>query len=235
MKVFVKFLIGLALLPACLGAGYAFLRLLAGFSRISVTDLFFLGGFLGYFLFELAFRAPIRTYVLGHELTHVLASLCFGGMPKSFRWSKKGGSVTLTRTNFIISLAPYMVPLYTLFLILCYLVVDRFFYIEPFFPWYVGLVGCSLAFHLRLTVFAIRQGQPDLRTTGVFFSLIVIVLVNFLVLAAVLTAVFPQRIALVGYLKESAATALVIYAAITHAAGAGLHRAGALIEAWRGG
>ena len=60
----------------------------------------------------------MRTYVFGHELTHALASLAMGGDVLSFKVSKRGGSVSMTKTNFFVALAPYCIPIYTLFIFL---------------------------------------------------------------------------------------------------------------------
>ena len=53
-------------------------------------------------------------YVVGHELTHVVWSWLFGGKVKKFRASSSGGEVVVTKSNFLVALAPYFFPLYEL-------------------------------------------------------------------------------------------------------------------------
>lgn len=211
MKPIIKIIVGILLLPFLIGSAISFVKLLHIFSDLSTHELFFLGGFFSYFLFEIVFSRPIRTYVLGHELSHVLASLICGGLPKKIKISKKGGSVSLTKTNFFISLSPYILPIYTGFIIGVYFICKYFFEMQPFHQYFMMLTGFSLAFHLRLTLFAIRQGQPDLKMTGVFFSLIFIVLVNFIVLAFLLRFLFPGKIYISDYLGNTWEMARGIY------------------------
>ena len=134
--------------------------------------------------------------MLGHELSHVFASLLCGGVPKKIRVSKKGGSVTLSKSNFFISLAPYMFPVYTVLIVFGYYITNIFYPMGNYQNYFAGLVGLSTAFHIRLTVFAISQDQPDLKTTGKFFSLVLIIFVNFVLLAALLKLLFPSAILL---------------------------------------
>src|SRR5438876_12395582 len=83
-------------------------------------------GVLVYVVFEGIFSRPMRTYVFGHELTHALASIAFGGQIHAFKVSEKGGSVSLSKTNFFVALAPYCIPIYTFFVFLIYWVSRRF-------------------------------------------------------------------------------------------------------------
>ena len=56
---------------------------------------------------------PVRAYVLGHELTHALWGLLFGARVSKLRVGTSGGSVTLSKSNVWITLAPYFFPFYT--------------------------------------------------------------------------------------------------------------------------
>ena len=57
---------------------------------------------------------PMWVYVFGHELTHVLWTWLFGGRVTKFKATPKGGHVVVTKSNFLISLAPYFFPTYLL-------------------------------------------------------------------------------------------------------------------------
>jgi hypothetical protein len=55
---------------------------------------------------------PMWIYVFGHELTHALWTWLFGGQVKKMKVSSAGGHVVVSKTNFVIALAPYFFPLY---------------------------------------------------------------------------------------------------------------------------
>ena len=144
-----------------------------------------------YLLFQFVFSKPIKTYIFGHELTHMLVSLAMGGKLKRFTVSEGGGEVQMTRINFLVRLAPYILPLYTL------LVLGGWFASGG--RWREGflfLIGFTLCFHLALTMDSIRQGQTDLKESGLFFSLILILVANVTVLILVAKPLFPTEISL---------------------------------------
>ena len=77
--------------------------------RPDVPYYFFAGG-LSYLAIHILFKKPVFAYVIGHELTHALFALLFGGSVKAFHASDRGGRVTITKSNFIITLAPISFP-----------------------------------------------------------------------------------------------------------------------------
>ena len=56
-------------------------------------------------------------YVFGHELTHALWTWLFGGQVKKMKVSSSGGHVIISKTNFLIALAPYFFPLYAVIVV----------------------------------------------------------------------------------------------------------------------
>src|SRR3989344_6595006 len=180
-----RFLLGLVLLPPLLATFYHLPDALLPLGSDPTAALILLGGMLAYVLTELAFSRPMRTFVFGHELTHALAALATGGKVLSFNVSKKGGSVSLSKSNFIVALAPYCVPIYTVLVtVLAFAVRGA----DPSLPVrepFLAAVGFTLAFHASLTLFAIRQEQPDIKKTGSFFSLVFIAFSNLWVLALI--------------------------------------------------
>ena len=64
-----------------------------------------------------------RIYVLGHELTHALWGLAFGAKVSNLKVRSTGGSVTLTKSNVWITLAPYFFPFWTMIVVLLALAV----------------------------------------------------------------------------------------------------------------
>jgi hypothetical protein len=184
-KRVVKILLGLALVPACLG----FTRQL-GITVFSVAykpdaPYIFLAGGLSYLVVHLLFKKPIFTYVIGHELTHALFAMLFGGSVKSLQAGERGGRVTITKSNFVITLAPYFFPLYTAIALACYGAARS---------WGAGAVatrtiifisGASFTFHLALTFMFLRTDQTDINEQGAVFSYPLIYLFN-IVFAALL-------------------------------------------------
>jgi hypothetical protein len=60
---------------------------------------------------------PMWIYVFGHELTHALWTWLFGGQVKKMKVTSKGGHVVISKTNFVIALAPYFFPLYVVLVV----------------------------------------------------------------------------------------------------------------------
>lgn len=113
----------------------------------------------------------IRTFT--HEFTHMLFSWLFFNRVSNFNVSAIGeGHVKYYgRSNFIISLSPYCIPIYTLFIILLTPVLKTSQIIN-------GVIGVTYMFHLATFVNQCRSYQTDLRKHGLFFSYSVIVFVN---------------------------------------------------------
>ena len=196
-------LIALLLIPAAIGLSVSLFAVLLNLGKnVSQQSVPFWAGMGSYFLFQLMFFKPVRTYVFGHELTHALAGLLSGARLKKFKVSASGGSVELSKTNIFITLAPYFIPIYTVILIAVYWAVGRFRPLENYHSLFLFLAGFTLAFHFGLTHFALMQGQSDLKHFGVFFSSVMIILVNCVVLAALFKVFFPSEVGLKKYFAE---------------------------------
>lgn len=188
----IKPLIGIALAPAALAAAWATAAMLApALARFSVT-LPLLAGGLACLLFHWTGRGK-GLYVTGHELTHALAALFSGVRVRKISVKKSSGYVLLDSTNAFISLAPYVVPLYTLAVAAAYWLAGRFWDAAPLRPWFLAAAGFTLAFHLLHTADILAGPvQSDLRKAGgPVFSLPLLLLLNCLGLAAALKLLFP--------------------------------------------
>ncbi len=189
-------LAGLALLPVVVGLGRALVRLVAGLGPVTGDQAWFLYGLAGYVMLQAVGFKPMRTYVLGHELTHAVATLAFGGRVRRMRVGEASGHVDVTKTNLVVTLAPYVVPLYAVLAILLYMAA------RPWTAWpylhgtFLAVLGAALGFHLMLTWHSLTVRQPDLAVYGLVFSLIVIALGNLLVAALLLKLVFPAGVSL---------------------------------------
>ena len=201
MAAFLRAIVGLALLPAC----WAFGRVLvdsvivaAGGVQFSVEAVSLLAGMAAFALCWATISHPVRMYVLGHELTHALWGLMFGARPSDVRVSESGGSVNLTKTNMLITLAPYFFPFYTFVVIVAALVTFAFLRPLPFLPLWMFLIGFTWAFHLLFTLETLTQRQPDVKLYGRIFSWAFIFLVNVALVLVWLAATTPLTFAQLG-------------------------------------
>lgn len=180
---FVKFMIGLLLLPACVAASQTLWGVLesaqpASASLLPAPALALLAGFAVWMLLFTLFPSPVRTYIFAHELTHALWGLLMGASIRKFNVKEDHGSVVLSKTNFLITLAPYFFPLYTVIVIAAYHLLRLFYRVERLDLLWLALVGFTWGFHLTFTVSALLQRQSDIRQQGRLFSYTVIYLAN---------------------------------------------------------
>jgi hypothetical protein len=96
-KKFLKILFGLSLVPFCVGFAWQFTKTVFTVHYRPDTPYYFFAGVLTYITIHVLFRKPVLTYVIGHELTHALFALLFGGAVKSIHASDRGGRVTITK------------------------------------------------------------------------------------------------------------------------------------------
>jgi hypothetical protein len=185
-----KLLIGVLLIPACVAATVVFGREVF---PLLFREVWFLAGLFAYLLLLGIFQQPIRTYVFGHELTHVIWVWLFGGRVSGFKAASGGGEVRTTRSNFLIFLSPYFFPLYSALAIGVYLLLTLLWELPPSALSCLSFaLGFTWAFHLTLTVYVIVQGQPDIWAAGRVFSFPFIYLVNVVILAALIIFVTPE-------------------------------------------
>ncbi len=195
MAGFLRLLLGLALLPACCGVVMSFLDSIpaaAGSSGwLSAGSISTLGGVAAFALCWIAVPHPVRAYVLGHELTHAIWGLMFGARPYDLRVGQNGGSVKLTKSNLLITLAPYFFPFYTFLVVIAALITSAFLRPLPCLPLWMFLIGFTWAFHLLFTVETLTQRQPDIKLYGRMFSWVFIFLVNAFIVMAFLAVTTP--------------------------------------------
>ena len=177
-----KLIIGLLLLPVCVGGAQTLVRVVAQTGDADTFWVAALGGAGCWWVIYLLLPKPMWVYVVGHELTHVLWTWLFGGRVHRFKASAKGGQIVADRTNFLIALAPYFFPVYALLVILLFLAGDLVWNWTPYRPWFHFLLGAAYAFHLTLTWHILHSRQSDLTSQGYLFSAVIIFLGNLSVL-----------------------------------------------------
>lgn len=186
----VKFALALALLPVCIGMTQGALEFCerflnkSGASHVMIVLRWFLCGGAAFVLFAMVFWRPVVVYVFGHELIHALATWMCLGRVSNFSASARGGQVTSSKSNTLIRLAPYCVPLYALLAVGVYCALNRWW--KPLghqIHWLAFALGFFYAFHIGFTLWSLRRDQPDLKPDGWLFSIVLIYLANLAALA----------------------------------------------------
>lgn len=178
MPKWCKTIIAVLLVPFCLGAAQALWQVCRASGNADTVWVATAAGALCWLAILLLLPKPMWVYVFGHELTHALWTWAFGGRVKRFKASAKGGQVVVTKTNFLIALAPYFFPLYALMVAGVYAIGNGFWGWSAYRVWFHLLLGAAYAFHLTLTAHVLRGEQSDLAGQGYAFSLVIIFLGN---------------------------------------------------------
>jgi hypothetical protein len=175
-----KFIIAILLLPVCGGAAMALLKVLHACGSADTTWIPLLAGAACWCVIFFLLPKPMWIYVFGHELTHALWTWLFGGEVKKMKVTAKGGHVIISKTNFVIALAPYFFPLYVV-LVVGLFALGHFIWGWPL-VWFHLCVGAAYAFHLTLTFHVLQTQQSDITGQGYLFSAVIIFLGNVSVL-----------------------------------------------------
>ncbi len=190
----IKCLVGLILIPAVIAACLALANLIQTLQggpwntwSWEVHGLWI--GFVLWLLIYAVTPRALRTYVLAHELTHALWAWAMGARIKGIKVGRDGGHVKLSHTNFLITLAPYFFPFYTMVLIALHAVLSIFYDLSQYAPVWMGWIGLTWGFHFTFTIYALRQRQPDIQAHGHIFSYSIITLFNILGIYIWITAI----------------------------------------------
>ncbi|HTB83214.1 MAG TPA: hypothetical protein VK742_06130 [Candidatus Sulfotelmatobacter sp.] len=182
MPKWIKLIIAILLLPACIGAARALWLVLRSTYGADTVWIPLLAGAACWVVIFLMLPKPMWIYVLGHELTHALWVWLFGGQVKKMKVTSKGGHVHISKTNFVIALAPYFFPLYAVIVILVFAIGHLIWNWHGYLVYFYLVVGAAYAFHVSLTFHVLQTQQSDITSQGYLFSAVVIFLGNVLVL-----------------------------------------------------
>ena len=189
LKLLIKFAVGVLAAPFAVGASAALYRNIMLIKELANSMNFFMWGVAGYAILHLLFYKPTYVYVLGHEAVHAGMAWVFGGKIKSFKASKKGGSVTTDKSNTAIELGPYFVPIYAIIITVVYFLVATSYSVNS--SVFMFLIGFALAFHVISTVEVMKVRQPDILKSGYFFSVVLVYVLNIVVISLIFAMVFP--------------------------------------------
>jgi hypothetical protein len=199
-KRILKILFGLSLVPFCAGFAWQFAKTAFTVHYRPDTPYYFFAGGLTYVSIHVLFKKPVLTYVIGHELTHALFAMLFGGAVKSIHVSDRGGRVTITKSNFIITLAPYFFPLYTSLALILYWTVRAADVRGIATDILIFLSGATFALHLVLTFVFLQTDQNDIRDEGAIFSYPLIFLFNIAFAAFLMKVYLADNMDYLGFL-----------------------------------
>src|SRR5439155_4726456 len=177
-----KTLVAILLLPACLGAASALWKVVRSSGSADTIWVATASGAACWLAIYLLLPKPMWVYVFGHELTHALWTWLLGGRVKKFRASSQGGHVLVTKSNFVIALAPYFFPLYAVLVVMVFATGHWLWNWRHYLVWFHLLLGAAYGFHLTLTWHILKSEQSDIADQGYLFSAVVIFLGNMLVL-----------------------------------------------------
>lgn len=181
MRKWSKLIVGILLLPACVGGAWALERVLRASGQADTFWVAAVAGAACWLSIYLLLPKPMWVYVFGHELTHALWTWLLGGRVTKFKASSKGGHVVVTKNNFLIALAPYFFPLYAILVVAAFVLGASLWHWERYAVWFHLLLGVAYAFHITLTWHILKAEQTDISEQGYVFSAVVIFLGNLLV------------------------------------------------------
>jgi hypothetical protein len=177
-----KMVIGVLLLPLCVGSAWTLWRMLPVFGSAHAIWLPLAAGAAAWMLVYTLFPRPMWLYVAGHELTHAASTWLFGGRVRKIRVTAEGGHVVMSKTNFVIALAPYFFPFYVAVVLLMFMVAHLVWPWSRLEVWFLASLGAAYAFHVTLTGHILKTRQSDITEHGYLFSASIIFLGNTLVL-----------------------------------------------------
>lgn len=115
---------------------------------------------------------------LEHELTHGIVALLFLHPPSTLHVTeRKGGHIRLKQSNWMISLAPYLLPLWTAIAALLMLIVE-----EDLVSIFLTITLFLYGIFLSRLMSELHPKQTDLRESGLFHSYLVVALFHLLLL-----------------------------------------------------
>lgn len=182
MRKWFKFVIAILLLPVCAGAAMALWMVVRASGGADTTWIPFLGGAACWCAIFIWLPRPMWIYVFGHELTHALWTWLFWGKVKRMKITSSGGHVIVSKTNFLITLAPYFFPLYAALVVVVFAIGHWIWDWRSYLVFFHLLIGAAYGFHVTLTFHTLQTRQSDITSQGYLFSAVIIFLGNVAVL-----------------------------------------------------
>lgn len=164
--VFIKFILGVCLLPFVYTVSVSFLK---QFSLIDpAIQNNFWWGVVTFILIYLFVWEPVNIYIKGQKLLELI-----------FIFFKP-----------LVRVAPYLLPIYTILLVIIYGVISWAF--KGLFGYFIFLLGFTIAFHLVFSAKTLRSKKEDFFKTNYLFGFSLVYILNILVLSFALGSIFNK-------------------------------------------
>ena len=205
MKKFLKFLIGIVLLPFAFFFIYDFLGVLwAIIKNFQKTFPFIFGAAIYCILHRYVYNFS-RPYVLAHEICHALVAWFSGYHVSEIQVQEESGQTKVSNVNTFVLLAPYCIPLYAFICTILFYITSLFWVeILNYEKLFLGSLGFFVAFHLIRTYKTLTETeQSDITLAGGgVFSFVLIAIVNLTLIILFINFLFPGIIVPTAVLKE---------------------------------
>ena len=146
-------------------------------------------GFVSGAIFWIVLRHKLGFFgVFEHEFTHLIMGLIMFQKPEAFFATAKRGHVRVGGKNFLVDLAPYYFPTFSIILLLVFP-----FLRESAYAVYFPVLGFITGYHLVSQIIDFRFYQGDIRVSGMAFSVV------FCLFASILTFGFVFAFVVGGY------------------------------------
>jgi hypothetical protein len=217
MWKFIRNVIGILLLPLL------YVVLVEAYSAVAphLSLQPFLSAILGFAVYVVVHVAFLRNYhmftTLEHEFGHAAMGCLFLKPPRVIMGTAEVGGVTVYPDgyNFVIYLAPYFLPLLTIPLLIARAVALQWNLLPSY--GYIALdflIGFTLGFHFVGLFEELRLYQPDLKTSGRIFSIVIIVLMNVLFLLVTIAVLLGDYSVLASFVQASIGRVKEVYSAL---------------------
>ena len=196
-----KFLISPLWLPLLWVVGSGFWGYISHAPPAGRREIYFLGGLLLYFFLLLLSRERGRSFAhtFEHELTHLVVGLVFFKSPSKFKVGRQDGETYLSGSNFVISLAPYFLPLWALIPLLLLPLLNPAGTLGA-----LALLGFLYGLHIYSTIHEFGFYQPDVKEHGRIFSMLCVATLNLVMLGIITGAVATGYPGIADYFRHCA-------------------------------
>ena len=204
MNRFLKFLIGLLLLPTVFCFIFNFMTVVFDVVKNFDITFTFLAGFVLYCFVHKYLYNFSRPYVFAHEVSHALAAWCCGYKVTDIKVNEDSGATKVSNFNTFVLLAPYCLPLYVIIIIAGFYITSLFW--KDIFAYnkiFLGLIGFFMALHLVHTYKSLTETeQSDISLAGGWlFSFTLIAVINLSLSVLLIHFLFPSVISPIALLK----------------------------------
>ncbi len=198
IKGALQLVVGVLIVPWAWGAIRALNGQVVSISSVSEAWNAFIWGVVTYLAIHMVFHKPSQLYQTGRETVDAAASKVGSKIP--------GGAK-------VFGVLAHMIPLYTIILVVLYLVGKQFRDLEPYGMSMIFLIGLTISLHWFLTVDALKEQLKTVVNSG-YLALVVLVTVwTCGLLVGLLQLAFPGP-SLMAFLLDAARLSAQAYRAV---------------------